>query len=116
MFYSGHWSALENSELLATDIHSYFEHILASRHRTTQPMRKIAKFCCTEPAFTADMLERNTGVARATAYRIVDELVNAGILREENIKVRGQKVWSSPAMLKALDDFAERAGRRQFGK
>ena len=61
------------------------------------------------------MLELDAGVPKATAYRVVNELVSVGILREESIKVEGQKVWSSPAMTRALDEFAERAGRRRFG-
>ena len=108
-------SALANARLLAADIQRHFEEILASRRRVTDSARKIARFCCSEPAFTAGILELDAGVPKATAYRVVNELVSVGILREESIKVEGQKVWSSPAMTRALDEFAERAGRRRFG-
>lgn len=48
--------------------------------------------------------------------QVLDSRTEAGLLREErSIKVRGQKVWVVPAVVKALDDFAERAGRRNFG-
>lgn len=62
------------------------------------------------------MVENLAGISKATAYRTVDALTDAGLLRQEpSIKVRGQKVWVVPAVVKALDDFAERAGRRTFG-
>ena len=107
-------SALANSRFLATDIQRHFNNILASRRRVTEPVRKIARFCCSEQAFTAGMLESETGVAKPTGDRMVTELGSQAILREEKTKVRGQKVWSSPAMTRALDEFAERAGRRRL--
>lgn len=62
------------------------------------------------------MVENIAGISKATAYRTVDSLTEAGMLREErSIKVRGQKVWVVPAVVRALDDFAARAGRRNFG-
>ena len=86
------------------------------RRRVTAPLRAVADLCCSEPAFTAGMVENLAGISKATAYRTVDALTDAGLLRQEpSIKVRGQKVWVVPAVVKALDDFAERAGRRTFG-
>lgn len=108
-------SALANARLLAADIEGVRELVLGSRARVTQGLRAVAEFCCTEPVFTAGMLERGSGVSVATAYRTVDYLVEAGILREES-KVAGQKTWSCPALLEALDAFAARAVRRRFGR
>ena len=106
-------SAIENTGILARDIENVHAEILASRTRVTASLKEVARFVCSEPAFTAGMLEEHASVSKATAYRIVDSLVEAKILREEK-KVRGQKVWSSPGILKALDEFAKRAGRRRF--
>lgn len=62
------------------------------------------------------MLESIGGVPKATAYRTVDELTTVGLIRHErSVKVKGQKVWVVPAVLTALDEFAERAGRRTYG-
>lgn len=106
-------AALENARLLAADLEGVEAEILASRSRVTQSARLFARFVCAEPAFTASMLEQHTGVSKATAYRLVDALVEAKILRVEK-KVRGQKVWTCPAFLASLDAFAKRAGRREF--
>lgn len=106
-------TALENARLLAQELASVEAAILASRSRITQATQLLARFVCAEPAFTAGMLEEHAGISRATAYRLVDSLVEAGVLRVEK-KVRGQKVWSCPAVLAALDAFAQRAGRREF--
>lgn len=106
-------SSLANTRLLAQDIEQFYEQILASRPRVTEAVRKVARFCCSEPAFTAGMLEEHAGVARSTTYRIIDSLVETGILRREQ-KVRGQNAWSAPALTEALDAFAQRAGRRRF--
>ena len=106
-------AALENARLLSADLEAVEAEILGSRSRVTPAVRVLARFVCAEPAFTAGMLEGHVGVSKATAYRLVDALVKAGLLRVEK-KVRGQKVWSCPAVLGALDAFAARAGRRRF--
>ncbi|WP_237221522.1 Fic family protein [Rothia nasimurium] len=106
-------SSLANTRLLAQDIEQFYEQILASRPRVTEAVRQVARFCCSEPAFTAGMLEEHAGVAKSTAYRIIESLVETGILRREQ-KVRGQNAWSAPALTGALDAFAQRAGRRRF--
>ncbi|WP_272878835.1 Fic family protein [Rothia nasisuis] len=108
-------AALENARLLAADLEGVEAEILASRSRATEPVRLLARFVCAEPAFTASMLEQHAGVSKATAYRLVDALVETKILRVEK-KVRGQKVWTCPGVLAALDAFAKRAGRREFSR
>lgn len=106
-------TSLENTRILAEDIENYYQQILASRSRVTNPIRQIASFCCTEPAFTAAMIEDSTGIAKSTIYRILAGLVDLRLLREEE-KIRGQQTWSSPALTGALDEFSRRAGRRRF--
>lgn len=108
--------SLANADQLIDDVRAFHDHVLNSRRRVTAPLKAVAELCCSEPAFTAGMVENLAGITRATAYRTIDSLTNAGLLREErSIKVRGQKVWVVPAIVKALDDFAERAGRRNYG-
>ncbi|WP_016996699.1 Fic family protein [Kocuria atrinae] len=108
--------SLANANQLIDDVRAFHEQVLDSRRRVTSPLRAVAELCCSEPAFTAGMVENIAGISKATAYRTVDSLTEAGLLREErSIKVRGQKVWVVPAVVSALDDFAERAGRRHFG-
>lgn len=108
--------SLTNADELIDDIRAFHERVLDSRRRVTAPLRAVADLCCSEPAFTAGMVENLAGIPKATAYRTVDALTDAGLLRREpSIKVRGQRVWVVPAVVEALDDFAERAGRRTFG-
>lgn len=106
---------LANASLLMEDIDELHSRILESRPRITTPLRAVARLCCTEPAFTASMVENLAGVSKPTAYRTVDVLTRAGILRAEHERVRGQRVWTVPGLNQALDRFAERAGRRTSG-
>ncbi|OYO22193.1 fic protein [Enemella dayhoffiae] len=105
-------AAIANARLLADEITAFTEDVLAARRRVTPPLRAVLDLCCREPAFTAGMLTDLAGVSTPTAYRTVDGLAEAGFLSLENAKVNGQKVWTVPAVLGALDRFAARAGRR----
>ncbi|QMS56230.1 hypothetical protein RGB72_09505 [Glutamicibacter protophormiae] len=75
--------------------------------------------CLTRPlrAISSGLLHDIDGyIAAPTAYRTVDDLTTAGLVcHEPSVKVEGQKIWMVPAVLTALDEFAERAGRRTYG-
>ena len=104
--------ALLNVEWLAQDIENLQQQILATAQRKTPLLRSLTDLCCTEPAFTAHMVEEHTQGSRASVYRLLNRMVELQILREERVKIQGQKVWTVPALNRALDDFAARAGRR----
>lgn len=104
--------ALINVEWLAQDIENLQQQILATAQRKTPLLRSLTDLCCTEPAFTAHMVEEHTQGSRASVYRLLNRMVELQILREEHVKIQGQKVWTVPALNRALDDFAVRAGRR----
>ncbi|WP_303978582.1 Fic family protein [Rothia mucilaginosa] len=104
--------ALLNVEWLAQDIENLQQQILATAQRKTPLLRSLTNLCCTEPAFTAHMVEEHTQGSRASVYRLLNRMVELQILREERVKIQGQKVWTVPALNRALDDFAARAGRR----
>ena len=57
-------------------------------------------------------MEEHTQGSKASVYRLLNRMVELQILREERVKIQGQKVWTVPALNRALDDFAARAGRR----
>lgn len=105
-------SALASTEILHADVAAFHREVLASRRRITRPLREIADLCCSEPAFTGRMVEDLANVSKPTAYRTLRELVEGGLLREEKAKAFGSTVWTAPRILRALDDFADRAGRR----
>ncbi len=104
--------ALLNVEWLAQDIENLQQQILAIAQRKTPLLRSLTDLCCTEPAFTAHMVEEHTQGSRASVYRLLNRMVELQILRGERVKIQGQKVWTVPALNRALDDFATRAGRR----
>ena len=103
---------LINVEWLAPDIENLQQQILSTAQRKTPLLRSLADLCCTEPAFTARMVEEHTQGSRASVYRLLNRMVELQILREERVKIQGQKVWTVPALNRTLDNFAARAGRR----
>lgn len=102
--------AVSNAALLRQDVVAVRDAVLATARRRSASLDRLAEVCSTEPAFTVAALDR-AGIPRATAYRLVASLVEAGILRSEG-KVHGREAWSVPPLTQALDDFAARAGRR----
>ena len=105
-------AAVENARILAEDLSGLRDKILGTARRTKSALKAVADFCCTEPAFTVQMVEQNTSVAPATIYRIITTLEKAGVIRREKAFVLGQRVWTVSHLNDALDAFAARAGRR----
>lgn len=105
-------ASITNARLMADEIEAFRQEAMGSRTRVTPALRAIIDLCCREPAFTAGMLIETAGVTAPTAYRTADALTRAGVLQAENRRAGGQRVWTVPAVLRALDRFAERAGRR----
>ena len=93
LFIDATQKAIINAEILAQDIETLRGEVLSIAQPKTPLLRSLTDLCCTEPDFTARMVELQ-------------------ILREERVKIQGQKVWTVPALNRALDDFAARAGRR----
>ena len=57
------------------------------------------------------LVQRELGVAATNANTAIDHLEEKGILTKVSGNHRNRK-WAAPEVLRALDDFAERAGRR----
>ena len=112
LFIDAAQKAITNAEILAQDIETLRDKVLSIAQRKTPLLRSLTDLCCTEPAFTAHMVEEHTQGSRASVYRLLNRMVELQILREERVKIQGQKVWTVPALNRALDDFAARAGRR----
>ncbi|MDR2975050.1 MAG: Fic family protein [Propionibacteriaceae bacterium] len=105
-------SAVTYAATLRDDIDRVRHSILATATRITPALREVTDLCVAEGAFTTSTLIR-AGISVTTAYRIVNRLVSAGLVREER-KIGGQKVWSVPGVFRALDAFAQVAGRRTW--
>ena len=112
LFINAAQKAITNAEILAQDIETLRDEVLSIAQRKTPLLRSLTDLCCTEPAFTAHMVEEHTQGSRASVYRLLNRMVKLQILREERVKIQGQKVWTVSALNRALDDFAARAGRR----
>ncbi|MDR2929447.1 MAG: Fic family protein [Propionibacteriaceae bacterium] len=105
-------SAILHARTLRDDIDQVRRSILDTATRVTPALRAVINLCVADGAFTARTLTE-AGVPVATAYRIVERLVAAGVLRQER-KIGGQRVWSAPGVFQALDRFAQAAGRRTW--
>lgn len=106
------FAAIHNGGILVTDL----QEIRASwddrlRSRRDSAAWRIADSLLAQPAVSWAALQRDLSVGTATAYRAIDALVEAEILREINNKGRG-RIWIADEVLEALDAFAARSGRR----
>jgi Fic family protein len=105
--------SLTNARQLRGDVDRVREQVLGIAERRTANLERIADFLVAEPAFSADMVVRATGMPTATAYRLIGRLQAASLIREEH-KIRGEQVWTVPGTLAALEGFARRAGKRSW--
>lgn len=105
--------AVDNAVVLREDVQAVRDAVIGTAQRRTANLLTIAELCASEPAFTAQMVT-DRGISASSAYRILDRLVEAGIIRQEK-PIRGSTVWTVPGLTEALDRFAARAGRRTLG-
>ena len=73
---------------------------------------RITEVLFTHPVVDAGLLARLTGIAPGNVYRPLEALLEAGVLTESTNRRRG-RMWRSDEVLRALDAFAARAGRRR---
>ena len=73
---------------------------------------RIAEVLFTHPVVDAGLLARLLGIAPGNVYRPLEALLEAGVLTESTNRRRG-RMWRSDEVLRALDAFAARAGRRR---
>jgi Fic family protein len=79
--------------------------------RRDSAVHRVADLLIRQPVFNALVLERELGITTGNARRYVDPLAAAGIIVEFTDRTRN-RAWRAPEVLGALDEFAERAGRR----
>jgi Fic family protein len=63
------------------------------------------------PIFTADDIESRLGLTTASAYRAIDRLATAGVIRPLTNRTRNQ-IWGAGDLLDELDDLGIRIARR----
>ena len=101
--------ALDNADQLYENLQTLQAEIYATGKRVTKNLKAVTELCTSQPAFTAHMVEQ-LGVPTASAYRIINHLVDHGVLRTEQ-KIHGQSVWTVSPLNRILDTFVTRASR-----
>lgn len=104
--------AVPNGRHLVTDLGEISEgwHE-AARPRPESVKAKVLEFAITQPVFTAESIAATFGISPSNIYRYLKELQDIGILAMHG-EHQGPRVWRAPAVLAAIDAFAERSGRR----
>ncbi len=67
-----------------------------------------------QPVVTAEYVARTLGISDRAARNAIETLETAGVLHAPSAGRRG-RVWQATDVLRAMDEFAERAGRRRVG-
>ena len=109
---SAGFAAVTNGRQLVADLRD----IRASWNDRIRVRRKarawrIADLLISQPVINAHVAAAATGVTASNVYAALAPLIEAGVLVESTDRQRG-RIWRSPEVLTALDDFAARAGKR----
>ncbi|MDQ6526028.1 Fic family protein [Nocardioides sp. LHD-245] len=86
-------------------------HERAGRPRAGTAAARLVDDLVAEPIFTTEDVEHRLRMPGASAYRAVERLVSAGIVRPLTDRTRGQ-VWGAGDVLDELDDLGVRIGDR----
>jgi Fic family protein len=106
------FQAMSNGRMLVVDIQ-------AARQRWAGVVKaysnssawKLMDLLVRQPVINSQLVQRDLGVAPVNALRAVNRLVTAEVLKEVSGNHRNQ-LWEATEILIALDEFAERSGRR----
>jgi Fic family protein len=79
--------------------------------RRGSAVHRLADLLIKRPVVNAQLVSDQLGIAISNVYRYLDPLVESKIIVEFTDRARN-RAWRAPQVLRALDDFAERAGRR----
>jgi Fic family protein len=106
------FTALNNAHILVSDIEK-----ARTRWRDVVKARKdsalwqVIDIASRQPVLNANVVAVELGVSASNVYRYLDQLVEAGVLQGFTIHRQG-RFWRADEILRALDAFAARAGRR----
>jgi Fic family protein len=106
------FAAVGNGRRLVTDlteIYAGWQQTLPSRQGSAA--RRLLPHLLSQPAVAVKHIQQHLGVSQPAAQRAVDQLVEAGILRQISTGKR-DRAWIAREVITALDNFATRSGRR----
>lgn len=84
------------------------------RSRRGTRTRQVVDLLLSHPLLTARTLEAELGLSPTHAPRVMEPLLDAGVVRRATHFASRSTYWWSPEILDAVDDFAVRAGRRRL--
>lgn len=106
--------AIDNGRHLVTDLaeirQSWNDRITVRQGATAW---RLADQLMGQPVIDSAIVQRNLNVAAPNANSAIEHLAGVGILKLVAGNLRKRK-WAAHEVLSALDDFAERAGRRNY--
>ncbi|MCF8530621.1 MAG: Fic family protein [Candidatus Nanopelagicales bacterium] len=107
------FAAMHNGRTLMADLHqirqSWNERVRARQGAHTW---RIADLLLSQPVVNSAIIARECHIALANVYSPLQPLVDAGVLIQAGDAKRS-RVWRSPEVLRALDAFSARAGKRR---
>ncbi len=81
--------------------------------RSDAAARRVSVLAIAHPVLNYETVARELAVSPATAFRALGTLVDRGILKAANSQ-RRNRIWLAEPILRSMDDFAARAGRRRL--
>lgn len=104
--------AIANAALLLGELSAIRERWVAQvAPRAGSQLEAVIVYATRHPVFTAGLLARELNLGATNVYPHLRRLAEHGILKPKNEHKLGQ-VWRADDVLRALDRFGERAGRR----
>jgi len=109
------YASIANGTQLVDELKSiratWRERIIA---RSDSRIWAVAELLLRQPVVNAAYVAQQLNTDPDNVHRLLDRLTAADVVVTSPGHKRG-RTWRAPAVLKALDDFAVRAGRRNFG-
>lgn len=81
--------------------------------RSDAAARRVSLLAVSHPVLNYELVTRQLAISPATAFRALDALVERGVLKAANSQ-RRNRIWLAEPVLRSMDDFAARAGRRRL--
>ncbi len=109
------FAAIDNSRVLAADLEAMDRRWRAQlTARSDSVAWRILPILLAQPAVTSRVVQQRTSVSQPAADRALRQLADAGIVTAKNEHGQDRRrdvVWRSDEVIRALDEFAERARR-----
>jgi Fic family protein len=112
-FAEASFAAVTNGRTLVAELRAVYERWLDDvRARRGSAAWTMLPVLVRQPAVTVGYVRDQAGVSQPAAQRAIDHLVDAEILAPAS-QNRRNRIWVATEVVDALDEFAERAGRRR---